>query len=550
MAKQQLQWEYAKYQGEYEEILKIENPTVRKNLLKKFADECDKAAVHLKAAALPRQSVNVLIPIPSMKDNEVYAPKYRDGEKIILIRYPHGGKFEIPELVVNNNNPEARKVIGTDPTVDAIGLNKRVADILSGADFDGDTAVCIPNNNNYIQTKNPLKELENFDPKERYPYREGMKVMTKSGTQAEMGKITNLITDMQIRGDATDEEIARAVKHSMVVIDAAKHKLDYKLSEIDNDIASLKEKYQGGRNHGASTLISKASSKKPVPERDESKERIDKDTGEKIIFETKRARSYYRWEDGQKIYYGPDEKVPPKAKYDTLYPNQPGYNTNPKALVKQDSKKMAEAKDAYELSSGTKMEAVYADYANAMKAFANKARLDSEAQKNLPYNPQAAIIFKDEVKSIEDKIKGAVLRAPINRQVERVSNYIVQQKVKDNPQLYDKSPEGKKALKKLRNQVEARQRAKYGQKEKFDITEKEWQAVQSGALRITTLTNLLQYADNDRIRELAMPKDSKFAPMSSSEISLARAMLNSGHTLAEVADALNVSASTISKYAR
>lgn len=549
LAKQQLNLEYAKYQKEFDDIMRVENPTVRKNLLVKFADECDKAAVHLKAAALPRQSVNVLIPIPSMKDNEVYAPRYKDGEKIILIRYPHGGKFEIPELIVNNNNPEAKKVIGTDSDIDAIGINKKVADVLSGADFDGDTAVTIPNNNNYILTKSPLKQLENFDPKERYPERKGMTYMTKANTQLEMGKITNLITDMQINGSASDEELARAIRHSMVVIDAYKHKLDYELSYIDNDIASLKEKYQGGKNKGASTLISKASSKENVPERDETKERIDPVTGEKLYFETRRAYSYYRYEDGKKVYYDPDEKVPKGAKYDKLYPNQENYNTNPKKLVTQESTKMAERKDAYELSSGTKMEAVYADYANSMKAFANKARLASLEQKNLPYNPQAAIIFSDEVKSIEEKVKNAIMRAPINRQVTRTSDYIIQQKIKNNPQLYDKSPEGKKALKKLRNQVEARQRAKYGQKEKFEITEKEWQAVQAGALRVTTLNNLLKYANNDQIIEFAMPKDSNHPSMTSGDIALAKAMLNSGHTLADVAAALNVSTSTITKYA-
>lgn len=45
-----------------------------------------------------------------------------------------------------------------------------------------------------------------------------------------MGVISNLITDMTLRG-ADEKELARAVKHSMVVIDAEKHGLDYKRSE-------------------------------------------------------------------------------------------------------------------------------------------------------------------------------------------------------------------------------------------------------------------------------------------------------------------------------
>ncbi len=91
-------------------------------------------------------------------------------------------------------------------------------------------------------------------------------------TQTEMGIISNLITDMTLKG-ATEDELARAVKHSMVVIDAEKHKLDYKSSYADNAIASLKKKYQGvtepdGTYHeGAGTLLSRAKSKQMVLKR-------------------------------------------------------------------------------------------------------------------------------------------------------------------------------------------------------------------------------------------------------------------------------------------
>ena len=59
--------------------------------------------------------------------------------------------------------------------------------------------------------------------------------MTAARKQQEMGKISNLITDMTIRG-ANSEELARAVRHSMVVIDSEKHELDFKQSEKDNGI--------------------------------------------------------------------------------------------------------------------------------------------------------------------------------------------------------------------------------------------------------------------------------------------------------------------------
>lgn len=110
-----------------------------------------------------------------------------------------------------------------------------------------------------------------------------------------MGVISNLITDMTLKG-ATQDELARAVRHSMVVIDAEKHKLDYKQSEIDNDIASLKRRYQGrigedGKYHeGASTLISRAKSEVSVNKRQGSPQ-IDPETG----------RQY--WKDADKLEY-------------------------------------------------------------------------------------------------------------------------------------------------------------------------------------------------------------------------------------------------------
>ncbi|MEG2624412.1 MAG: helix-turn-helix domain-containing protein, partial [Clostridia bacterium] len=158
-----------------------------------------------------------------------------------LIRYPHGGTFEIPILKVNNKQADGRAIIG-NTAADAIGINAKVAERLSGADFDGDTVMVIPCNSGTSKIKitsrlkngtdlpEKLKALEGFDPKMAYPERSGMKYMkyeaaddagykkTVDYTQREMGTISNLLTDMTLRG-AVDEELVRAVKHSMVVID-------------------------------------------------------------------------------------------------------------------------------------------------------------------------------------------------------------------------------------------------------------------------------------------------------------------------------------------
>lgn len=109
LIKKQLGLAKADKQSEYDEICSLTNPTVKKALLKSFADDCDAAAVHLQAAALPRQRYQVILPLTTIKDNEVYAPNYKDGETVALIRYPHGGTFEIPILRVNNKLAEGKQ---------------------------------------------------------------------------------------------------------------------------------------------------------------------------------------------------------------------------------------------------------------------------------------------------------------------------------------------------------------------------------------------------------------------------------------------------------
>ena len=278
MAKKQLNLAKADKLAEYDEICSLTNPTIKKHLLEEFASNCDSAAVHLQAAALPGQKYHVIIPVTSLKDTEVYAPNYENGTKLALIRYPHGGTFEIPILTVNNKHGAAKKLLGTD-IVDAVGINSKVAERLSGADFDGDTVMCIPTHDKSgkvkITSTPPLKGLEGFDPKveygpETYKGRE-IKYMKNTGTQ--MGIISNLITDMTL-GGASQDELARAVRHSMVVIDAEKHRLDYKQSEIDNNIAALKKKYQitvdsDGNEHvgGATTILSRSKGEKSVLKR-------------------------------------------------------------------------------------------------------------------------------------------------------------------------------------------------------------------------------------------------------------------------------------------
>lgn len=501
LAKKQLDLAWDLKKDEFDEIMSLTNPVVKKRLLDSFADDCDAASVHLKAAALPRQAAHVILPFPDMKENEIYAPNYKNGEKVVLIRYPHGGTFEIPQLTVNNKHKKANELI--PQAKDAVGIHPRVAERLSGADFDGDTVLVIPNNKGEIRTSSPLKGLKDFDPKVSYPAYEGMKRMTPREKQNQMGRVSNLITDMTIKG-ATQDEICRAVRHSMVVIDAEKHNLNYKQSAIDNGISELQKKYQGKATGGTSTLISRSTSKAHVPAR---KERIDPKTGKKVYIPTGET-----------------------------YINRKG-----KTVVRtMKSTKMAEAEDAYSLSSGTRMESIYASYANKLKGLANSARKESLRAGSIKYSPSAKKAYSNEVASLDRKLNIALMNAPRERQAQLLANKVVSAKLKDNPGM------DKDDLKKIKGQALQEARYRMGaKKQRIDISDKEWEAIQAGAISSSKLSKILNNTDLDIVKQFAMPRTKK--GLSGAKLSRAKSMMASGYSQADVAEALGISVSTLSK---
>lgn len=512
LARQQLKLTYDVKKAELDEINSLTNPAVKKKLLESFADGADASSVNLKAAGLPRTRAHVILPINSLKDDEVYAPNYRNGEKVVLIRHPHGGTFEIPELTVNNRNREANSLIKN--AADAVGINSKVAARLSGADFDGDTVLVIPNNSRRVKTTSPLKDLKDFDP-QMYKIPDGspVKKMGEKGggnKQTEMGNISNLITDMTIKG-ATHAEIARAVKHSMVVIDAEKHGLDYKQSAVDNGIKQLKQKYQGGANKGASTLISRAGSEVRI---DDRKPRSVKNGGPIDEF-------------GRKQY-----EADPKASY---------VNKDGKTITRQIKvKRLAETNDAFSLVSNENrpIEAVYANHSNALKALANEARKSAARTPNIEYSPSANKTYAPQVKTLQAKLNVALRNAPIERNAQLLANATIKAKLQANPAM------DKDQLKKVKGQALATARTRTGAKKaRIEITPVEWDAIQAGAISNNKLVQILNNTDLDKVKELATPREKRV--MVPARLARAKAMLAAGHTQAEVADALGVPVSTL-----
>jgi hypothetical protein len=520
LVKSQLDVTYAKKKDQLDEILSLNNPTVKERLLRSYADDMDSSAVHLKAAAMPRQKTHVILPINSLKENEIYAPGYRDGETVVLVRYPHGGKFEIPELVVNNRNPQGNKLIHPDSRA-AVGINHKVAARLSGADFDGDTVVVIPNNHKRISTEPPLERLKGFDPQREYPKYPGMKVM--SNTQTEMGKISNLITDMTIRG-ANHDELAKAVRHSMVVIDAEKHELDYKRSAIENDIAGLRKKYQvtpGRPQGGASTIISRTSGDVTIQDRKlrpaSEGGPIDRKTG--------------------KLVYVPTNKTYNKRVVDPKT-GEVSWVPTPKTVKVQRGSLVDNAFDLIE-GEGTPVERMYAGYSNSVRALADKARLELvHNTKPLPYRKDAKQVYAKEVASLNVKLNEALKNAPLERQAQVIANAKVKLRKQAEPQM------DADALKKISSQELKKARARTGAlKQQVDITPNEWAAIQAGAITHTKLKAILDNADIDKIKELATPRTT--VAMSPTKVSRARALSNAGYTQAEIADELGISVSTL-----
>lgn len=534
LAKSQLDLTYERRRQEFEELRALTNPAVKRKLLETFSEEADSAAVHLKAANMPRQATRVLLPVSGMKPDEVYAPSFKNGERVSLVRFPHAGTFEIPQLTVNNNNPEAKKLLTADGKIqapDAIGIHPKVAEHLSGADFDGDTVVVIPNRG-VIQSRPPLEGLKNFDPQiykvptlEEDPINGRDTVPKDSTKQDEMGKVTNLIADMTVRG-ASDAELAAAVRHSMVVIDSEKHNLDYKASERENGIIALKKRWQGvnektGQARGASTLITKATSQdRPVKRKDMP---LKDEHGNRRTGLVRTAVGTINVKTGEKVYEPTGEMGP---------------NGKPRTFR---SKKLAETNDARTLLSehgGTRIEQIYADHSNRLKDLANESRMELVRTNPERRDPSAAKVYAKEVAELNAQLNDALKNAPLERRAQSVANFVVKQRRQANRDM-DASE-----LRKIKGQALEEARARTGaKKHQVDITEEQWKAIQSNAISIDKMKNILNNTDIEKLKERATPRDKKVVTPAMANRALA--MHRAGVTYAEMADALGISESTL-----
>ena len=523
----QLNLAYAGKKAEYEEIMSLNNPTVKKSLLESFASGCDSDAEGLYAAALPRQKYQVILPLRNIKDTECFAPNYDDGETVALVRFPHGGTFEIPILKVNNKNKEGIETI-TKSAKDAIGINANVAERLSGADFDGDTVLVIPcssstsnptvkSNAIKIMSTPPLKGLEGFDAKLEYkiPLDDTTtKRMTSSETQKQMGIVSNLITDMTMKG-ASESELARAVRHSMVVIDAEKHELDYKRSFEENRISELQKNYQGIINPitgehkgGASTLISLAGADVRLPIVRRGSGRTDPETGK------------VKYKETVEKYIDKNGKEQTRMTKSTM---------------------MNEVDDARVLSSGYPKDERYALYANQLKSLANQARKDILSAGSIEKKPSMAKMYAAEVADLDSQLNEAKKNAPRERMAQVLARSDVEAKKVANPGMQ------KSEIKKASQIAIKKRRAEVGAHHvSIEISDRQWEAIQTGAISENKLREILNHTDIDKLRQRATPRTT--TQLSSVKQAQIKAMAASGYSNKEIADKLGISSTTVGKY--
>lgn len=556
VVEKQLDLTYEKRLAEFNEIMSLTNPVVKKRLLDDFEKNTDSAAVNLKAVAFPGQSTRVLLPFPNMKKNEVYCPGYEDGEVVALIRYPHGGIFEIPARVVNNKYKEARNVLGD--CKDAIGLHPSTSQQLSGADHDGDTVMCIPirdkNGNKITDIKTsddivdigPYKELIGFDSKAGFELPDEVIATRKAHKEdksipmdprlmrddkqkgVEMGKVTNLIADLTAK-NAQPKHIVAAVKYSMVVIDSYKHNLDWKRAKKFFEIDKINKLYR--ETGGADTIMTRAKSPDWVYPKKE-KTAVSRMTPEELE----------RWYAGEKIY---EDVTETKAYRDKETGELHMYEAHGKRVK---STKMGEAtteQDVLDLRSKnpTKVENLYASLAIRLKNLAKQARKESRSMQisSKETDPALKEKYKEEIKSLNEQVDRVLSNAPLERKAQAYGNRLFSNFERDNPDLDEDH------YKKARAQCIERARKRIGSKQiKIDITDREWEAIQSGVISKTQLNKILDHANMDRVKKLAMPKQT--TTLAEGKINSIITMANNGKSAAEIANSLGISISTVNNY--
>ena len=211
---------------------------------------------------------------------------------------------------------------------------------------------------------------------------------------------------------------------------------------------------------------------------------------------------------------------------------------------------MEDTEDARTLISSynAPQERIYADYANYMKHLANEARKEYLKTEIPKQNKEAKVKYAKEIESLNNKLNIAAKNKPLERKAQFLATARVNAIIKDNPEI--KSDKAYK--KKINQQAIERARAEVGadsKGSKVNVTDKEWEAIQKGAISATKLNQIIYKMDSDELRKLATPKGNSTA-LSPAKVSGIKAMIANGYTNEEIANRFGISVSTVLKYAK
>ena len=263
-----------------------------------------------------------------------------------------------------------------------------------------------------------------------------------------------------------------------------------------------------------------------------------------LVTESGKSITYDMTDAKQRGKYDPI--MSKNSKGEVVFTNKDKTITYKKEMRTVKSTEMGETTDAHTLVSVKQhpIELIYADYANSMKALANRARMEYIKTGNLQYDRNAAKIYANEVSSLESKLNEAKKNNPKERMAQRLAAAEVKKKQNVDPTLKgeDLRKVSQRAITKYREEVGSVSRSKRN----INITEKEWEAIQAGAISDNRLKTILDNSDPDVLRQRAMPKTGR--KPTSAQVMRMKALANSNFTLQEIATKLGFSTSTISKY--
>jgi predicted DNA binding protein len=180
-----------------------------------------------------------------------------------------------------------------------------------------------------------------------------------------------------------------------------------------------------------------------------------------------------------------------------------------------------------------------------MKELAREARQMARGLKDTKRDPEMAKVYAAEVVSLKNKTQEARANSPLERRARMIANKKMATILYNNPAMdaEHRKREETRQLDYARRSVGAVSKVVGGKRN--PITDREWEAIQKGAISPTHLRQLLANCDKDRIKSLALPKQT--TQLSASKEARIRTLVRNGVPRSDICEQLGISDSTLQK---